>query len=336
MRSKDQILLENLYENILLNEAIPLVIAKKTLGRKHLPQNYTDEMNKVFGNKDRIILPFNSKIKSAFSETKSKIQRRLSDLKDMTAGEFLFQKYGSKIPDTEEKIKDYNKFNWEKYYFFSDDDYVEGYAYRYIINSNFLEPSTSTPDRRQKFKIGKILQELGETQLLDEFKKDETRQLKNKELVIVISRHPYDIAGASTDRNWMSCISKGSPPIVYKDKKEYEENGSFVKRKDSNAYYTKDQLKNGDFVDHFKCDDNRSIIAYLVPKDELMKNGKIALRKPVSRMLFNDYDNDYQFGVLDSNNQMYGIYSEDFEKEVEKWISSHFTYLSDEESDEEY
>jgi hypothetical protein len=263
-----------------LNEAIPLVIAKKTLGRKHLPQNYTDEMNKVFNNKDRIILPFNSKIKSAFSETRNKIQRRLSNLKDMTAGEFIRQKYGSFIQDTEEKIKDYNKYNWEKSYFFSDHDYVEGYAYRYIINSNFSEPSNTIPDKRQKFKIGKILQELGETELLDEFKKDETRQLKNKELVIVISRHPYDIAGASTDRNWTSCINRGFPPIVYKDKKEYEEDGSFVKRKDSNSYLTTDFLKNADFDrSHFRCDDNRSIIAYLVPKNELMKNGKIALRK---------------------------------------------------------
>jgi hypothetical protein len=335
MKNKDQILLESLYERILLNEAIPLAIAKKSLGRKHLPKNYTDEMNKVFGNRDRIILPFNSKIKSTFSPTRRKIENRLSHLKDMTAGDFIRQKYGNYIPDTEEKIKDYNKFKWENSYFVSDDDYVEGYAYRYKIESDFLEPSVIIPDRRQKFKIGKILQDLGETELLDEFKKDETRQLKNKDLVVVISRHPYDIAGASTDRNWSSCINRAYPPIVYKDKKEYE-HGSIVKRKDSKEYMTNDKLKDPNYdFDRDKCSDWRTIIAYLVLKNELMKNEKISLRKPISRMMFDDYHNSYKFVVTDSNNPIYGIDSEEFKKEVEKWMSTHFTYLG-EEDEEEY
>ena len=326
-------------EYFLLNEAIPLIIAKNALGRKHAPLNYTEEMNKAFNNKDRIILPFNAKIKSGYSETQEMIERRLGNIKNISCRDVIKKKYGYSFPfDTEEMIKDFNKCEWENRYFFSDDDYNEGYAYRYKIESDFLKPSI-IPDMRQKFKIGKILQELGETDLLDAFKKDESRQFKNKEFVIVISRHPYDIAGASDDRNWHSCITHSFPPIVYKDKKEKDERtGSYSKRIDRTDDYTSyDELKSGNYdFERERCDE-RSIIAYLVPKEELMKNEKIALRKPVSRMLFlaSDDEDDYTFIVSDSNVPVYGLNNDDFKKEVEKWMSSHFTYHVDDEGDDQ-
>ena len=265
----------------MLNEAIPLIVAKNAFGRKHTPQNYTEEMNKAFNNKDRIILPFKSE-NNAYSATERKIKRVI------------------KYPFT-----------------MNHQDYIEGYA----------------TDGKQKFKIGKILQELGETGLLDEFKKDESRQFGNKEFVIVISRHPYDIAGASDDRNWNSCLTKTYPPIVYKDKKEKDERtGSYSKRIDQTGeYISYDKLKSGNYdFEGDKCD-TRSIIAYLVPKEELMKNEKIALRKPVSRMLFFDYDDNYEFVTADTSIPVYGLDNDDFKKDVKKWMSSRFTYFGDED-----
>jgi hypothetical protein len=269
-------------EYCLLNEAIPLIIAKNAFGRKHLPENYTDKMNKAFNNKDRIILPFKSE-NNAYSKTENLVRRKL-----------------------------YN-------YFMDHKDYIEGYA----------------TDGKQKYKIGKILQSLGEYDLLDEFKKDESRQFGNKEFVIVISRHPYDIAGASDDRNWSSCLTKSFPPIVYRDKKEKDKRtGSYSKRIDqTDDYINYDKLKSGNYdFERYKCD-TRSIIAYLVPKEELMKNQKIALRKPVSRMLFFDYDDSYEFTEADIRNPVYGLDNDDFKKEVEKWMSLHFTYYGDDEDD---
>ena len=268
-------------EYLTLNEAIPLIVAKNAFGRKHTPQNYTEEMNKAFNNKDRIILPFKSE-NNAYSATERKIKRVI--------------KYPLNM---------------------NHQDYIEGYA----------------TDGKQKFKIGKLLQDLGEHGLLDEFKKDESRQFKNKEYVIVISRHPYDIAGASDDRNWNSCLTKKYPPIVYKDKKEKDERtGSYSKRIDQTGEYTSyDKLKSGNYdFERDKCD-TRSIIAYLVPKEELIKNEKIALRKPVSRMLFFDYDDNYEFVTADTSIPVYGLDNDDFKQQVEKWMSSHFTYFGDEE-----
>lgn len=269
-------------EYLMLNEAIPLIVAKNAFGRKHTPQNYTEEMNKAFNNKDRIILPFKSE-NNAYSATENVVRRKL-----------------------------YN-------YFMDHKDYIEGYV-----------TDTKT---KQKFRIGKILQNWGEYDLLDEFKKDESRQFGNKEFVIVISRHPYDIAGASDDRNWSSCLTKSYPPIVYKDKKEKDKRtDSYLKRIDKTGeYISYDKLKSGNYdFEGDKCD-TRSIIAYLVPKKELMKNEKIALRKPVSRMLFFDYDDNYEFVTADTSNPIYGLDNDDFEKDVKKWMSSRFTYFGDED-----
>ena len=64
-------------------------------------------------------------------------------------------------------------------------------------------------------KIGKLLNRLGYKDLLNKFNTDKSREdlkNRNKESYIVFSKHPYDIAGMSTDRNWTSCMD------IYKDK----------------------------------------------------------------------------------------------------------------------
>jgi len=85
------------------------------------------------------------------------------------------------------------------------------------------------------------------------------------EYKVIISRHPYDIAGMSTDRNWVSCMRLGFRPVV--QKRETNE-GLY-------AYKVPDTIANG------------SIVAYLTAPSDLMKNGKASLRHPLARVLIN-------------------------------------------------
>ena len=87
-------------------------------------------------------------------------------------------------------------------------------------------------------KLGKVLTKLKRKDLLDLFNKDEERNRgKRKTYIMVFSKHPYDIAGMSTDRGWSSCMNLytgGYRKYVSADIK----NGTFV------CYLTKPEDKN--------------------------------------------------------------------------------------------
>lgn len=72
-------------------------------------------------------------------------------------------------------------------------DYVKGIVYNV--------------EKKQNIKIGKVLNKLKRSDLLNAFNVDKTREAKQSKYVAVISRHPYDIAGQSTDRGWKSCMN---------------------------------------------------------------------------------------------------------------------------------
>lgn len=58
----------------------------------------------------------------------------------------------------------------------------------------------------REIKIGKLLNRLGEDRLLKTYNNSKQNMLKNiGDLQVVISRHPYDIIGMSTDRGWTTC-----------------------------------------------------------------------------------------------------------------------------------
>lgn len=76
---------------------------------------------------------------------------------------------------------------------FNVTDYAGGYA--------------ASDDSQRKIRIGKLIDK---PTLLKAFNNDPARQsskLSGKELMVCISRHPYDVAGMSTDRGWTSCMS---------------------------------------------------------------------------------------------------------------------------------
>jgi hypothetical protein len=90
------------------------------------------------------------------------------------------------------------------------DDYIGGYA---------VDSATG----KRRVRIGKILKS---SDVAQEFANDKRRgaaKQKSGALTVVISRHPYDVAGMSTDRGWTSCmnlIDGQNKHYVNKDVKE--------------------------------------------------------------------------------------------------------------------
>jgi hypothetical protein len=78
-------------------------------------------------------------------------------------------------------------------------------------------------------KLGKVLQKI-DTNLFQKYQNDPERaSSKNKEPIVVISRHPYDIAGMSTDRGWTSCKNLGTKNINREESNPTGSNRSFIK-----------------------------------------------------------------------------------------------------------
>ncbi len=104
------------------------------------------------------------------------------------------------------------------------------------------------------FRIGKVLNQIKRQDLLKIFNEDPHRALQNKDFLICISKHPYDIAGMSTNRGWTSCMNL--------------EDGKHKK-------HIKDEIKEG------------TIIAYLI--DSKDRN----INHPYGRINIKPYDNIY-------------------------------------------
>jgi len=127
------------------------------------------------------------------------------------------------VSEVQKEIEDFLKQNGYQVL-----DYVKGIA-------KFGESKNTTT-------IGKALTRLKADELMKKFVSDESRKALTSDtggLMVVISRHPYDIAGSDTDRNWTNCMTMGQSesPRVEKLKKEYEE----LAKKYS--YVSKDELR---------------------------------------------------------------------------------------------
>lgn len=151
------------------------------------------------------------------------------------------------------------------------------------------------------YKIGKILQKI-DLEMLENFKKDPIRNVKSENYKIIISRHPYDIAGMSTDRSWSSCMEIPFPT------------GS-----SSRCAFIKNDIR------------ALTIIAYLVRQEDSNIN------KPLSRILIKsaipikgDSDNNnLMFGV----GPVYGAQSTQFTDIVSEWVKTYLNYNLDPEED---
>ncbi len=141
------------------------------------------------------------------------------------------------------------------------------------------------------FRIGKILKKLGYEKLLKKFNEDPQRAIKIEKFLICISKHPYDIAGMSTDRGWTSCMNLEG------------------ESENENAIYIYDEIENG------------SLIAYLINVED--KN----INHPYGRVTIKPYTNETGEMGWKPSYKCYGSmledirdFSEKFLKEIEEWI----------------
>lgn len=266
-------------------EAIALSTAKKKYTSKQSPhyQNPSEKVKALFGDKHRLVYPI-----------------EITDL-DEAKNHQLF-----------EKIRDF--LESKDYSLESFSDYVKGFTYRnkngkpdtknpmkiggvlekeepmgeIEINQRTVDPSTGEVKREKKIVQGK--------RLAREFQMDPTR-LKGKNFV-VISRHPYDIAGMSTDRNWTSCMDLG-PKIEYKGRKE--ENGL-------HSDYVKEDIASG------------SLIAYLVSDKDRTPGGDLAIRRPIGRILMKPFVSEDGTKIAYSVGKIYGAGGEAFKSFISKWV----------------
>ena len=122
------------------------------------------------------------------------------------------------------------------------------------------------PKKEQLFKIGKLLQQFDVAVYKEYVADNQTKKgasHRGKELLVCISRHPYDVGGMSTGQSWTSCMNL--------------EGGV-------NAHYVSADIKGG------------ALVAYLISKDDLN------LQKPLARTLILPYisqmpGEEFVFGV---------------------------------------
>lgn len=152
------------------------------------------------------------------------------------------------------------------------DDYIKGIAV----------------DRSKKriIKIGKLLKDNPDLIKLfnERLKGNQTKS--NSDYLVVISRHPYDIAGMSMDRGWSSCkkLTNGS-----------------------NKHYIPSEIDGG------------YLIAYVIKNDDLN------IKNPVGRLLLVPYVNvdDKNDTFLVVSPRVYGSDVSGFKSTVEKWLDKH-------------
>lgn len=231
----------------IFKEAIRLKDVKsKGLFRKRGGAYKVDSLKEIFGNKDRLFYDL--------------------ELTDNEVGNYnpLIEKINGLLAKYHSGYRIRNEKEYKSGIIYSDKDF----------------------EKKQGRKIGRLLGSIKTSEsesLLDSFKKDPSRLTKQNNYKVVISRHPYDIAGMSTDRNWRSCMTLGIPNVIYKDDKNKNTDGI-------NKRYVATDIREG------------SIIAYLVSSSDVNKNGKIEIRRPLSRILMKPFNN-----IKDSNDIVYSL-----------------------------
>lgn len=136
----------------------------------------------------------------------------------------------------------------------------------------------------QQMKIGKLIKD--DFRLSDAFAHDPLRYENGLE--IVISRHPIDIAGMSTDRHWSSCMDLNPKPGT-------KSPGSMIHK-------IKDDMEQG------------TIIAYLISKNDHN------IERPVSRILIKPFFRQNNPTFAYGTDKSYGKFNETFEKRVAEWV----------------
>jgi len=189
----------------------------------------------------------------------------------------------------------------DRLYYYMDDRFNNSYIYNpledqikgvletagYTIIDYSKGIANKKGDDKNVFKIQKILNKIGESDLKDRMDADPIRFSSTKrDKMVVISRHGIDIAGQSTGRDWVSCKSISTPNGI-------------------NSKYVWTEIEQG------------SLVAYLITPDD------INIEKPIARIIIGVYvreDNKEDF-ILYPDGSVYGNYPAggDFSDFVKKW-----------------
>lgn len=140
------------------------------------------------------------------------------------------------------------------------------------------------PDGKRTTKIGKVLSKEPELKKLfdNDPSRKAARQVHDGALMVVISRHPYDVLGISFDRGWNSCTNL---------------------RGGGNAGRLKKSIKYGFLAAYLIKDDDRNI------------------NRPIARILIRPYfSKDKSKVILSSDLHEYGSAPAGFRKTVDKFI----------------
>jgi len=250
-------------------EAISLAQAKKrNLSKKYGGAYRIDKAKELFGTKDRLVFDIDLDDADVIRKSNPLIGK---------INELLDQKFNGET-----------RINSKK-------EYISGVIY-----------DRKDVAKKQPKKIGRLLGKIGTPEaeeLLKAFKVDPVRQTKGADgYSVVISRHPYDIAGMSTDRNWTSCMDLGTERLQYKG--SYSNTGTYNR-------YVQADVRSG------------SLVAYLVSNTDRHKNGKLAVNKPLSRILLRPFINmedpkDVVYGL----GPMYGTKTQAFSDFIENWLKN--------------
>ena len=148
----------------------------------------------------------------------------------------------------------------------------------------------ATKDGKRLVRIGKLLADQPEIKKVFDNDKMRAASKKNEKL-IVISRHPYDIGGMSTDRGWNSCMRLTDKAKGDMSGGEYEE-------------YVPTEIEHG------------ALVAYLIDANDP------DIKNPMARVLIRPYINtdDVNDVLLVASSNVYGGAPGAFQKTVDKWL----------------
>jgi hypothetical protein len=193
-------------------------------------------------------------------------------------------------------------------------DYLldKGYVIENYLSKKAFPIDKSKSGSKNGVRIGSLLSDSPE--LLKKYEQDPalkgSRKSAGGNLMIVISRHPYDILGASTDRGWDSCFNLGVHGVR---NVKHPERGVHWNYAISDAKYG-------------------AIIAYLIDTTEQrvpnVKGGEGKLRlKPMARLSirpFTSSDNPKLPPILWHSGVVYGHAPNNFQRTVERWLRENF------------
>lgn len=158
-------------------------------------------------------------------------------------------------------------------------------AQGYAVDDYIAGIAVDLDKGKRKIKIGKLLSKKAELKKLFDADPQRTASKKSKsDLLVVISRHPYDLAGASYSRGWRSCLHLTDG---------------------ENREYVLNDVKFG------------TLIAYLVNNDDRNIN------KPIARLRIYSFvsEGENKEYFLQAESRVYGKAPSSFKDTVDKWIS---------------